>query len=340
MNDPHIATLGNHYHLWVREHPQAADDIAADVEDLLVDAGVTFDSVTARLKTWPSLKAKAKQTRPDGSLAYPDPWNDIHDLVGVRVTTYHSTEIPRAISVLRDSFQVVKSVDKTEETRVSGSFGYGSHHLVLRVPHNTLDLAEYRGLSFEVQVRTVLQHAWAEFEHDIRYKRGDQENNHLDPQVDRAFTLAAGLIELADQQFDQIAAIQSGSADTSDNLELKAETLPGVLAVLLGTNFPLSRFEHYRWLEELLSAHGITRVKQLRGLLDKSRIDAVTVAMKYRFRPSQVRLIDDLLLEKFGRSHIQKTGRTGNRAEHRLARLRHRWHLLRDAGLVVEDSEH
>ena len=53
-------------------------------------------------------------------------------------------------------------------------------------------------------MRTVLQHAWAEFEHDIRYKSPD---GVIDPRIDRAFALAAGLIELADQQFDQVAAI-------------------------------------------------------------------------------------------------------------------------------------
>ena len=52
-----------------------------------------------------------------------------------------------------------------------------------------------------MQIRTVLQHAWAEFEHDIRYKRSGEAP---DPQIDRAFTLAAGLIELADQQFSAI----------------------------------------------------------------------------------------------------------------------------------------
>ena len=130
------------------------------------------------------------------------------------------------------------TVNDSAETRISGGFGYGSHHLVLQVSANDDDLAQYQGITFEVQVRTVLQHAWAEFEHDIRYKRGSDE---MDPQVDRAFTLAAGLIELADQQFDQIAALKHVSGSTMDNVELSAETLPGVLSVLVGNRFPRSR---------------------------------------------------------------------------------------------------
>jgi hypothetical protein len=48
------------------------------------------------------------------------------------------------------------------------------------------------GRSAQVQVRTILQHAWAEFEHDIRYK-GTVPDEHA-REFDRRFTLAAGLL--------------------------------------------------------------------------------------------------------------------------------------------------
>lgn len=326
-----ISALANRYHEWVRTHPEADRAFGEAIEELLSDAGVSFDRVSARIKSWPSLKAKAKKRRPDGSLVYPNPWEDIHDIVGVRVTTFHSTEIPEAIKVLRESFRVRRSVDKTKEMQVTGSFGYGSHHLVLEVTDEVEDLAQHRGQVFEVQVRTVLQHAWAEFEHDIRYKRGGAA---LDPQVDRAFTLAAGLIELADQQFDQIAAIKASDHKPANDVELSAETLPGVLAVLLGNRFPRSRSEHYRWLDELLSANGITTVTALKELLSEPAIEAVHKAMKYRFCPGQVRLIDDLLLLRFGAAHITRTGDTGERAHQRPSRLQGRLGQLERAGMM------
>src|SRR5699024_9109023 len=102
---------------------------------------------------------------------------------------------PEALTIFGDFFEVIKSVDKAAETRVAGGFRYECHHLVLRVTEDVEDLADYVGMRFEVQVRTVLQHAWAEFEHEIRYKQGPGAQTH---QVDRLFTLAAGLIELAD----------------------------------------------------------------------------------------------------------------------------------------------
>ncbi|MBI9000824.1 GTP pyrophosphokinase family protein [Corynebacterium sp. CCM 9185] len=330
MGEPNrrISVLGQRYAEWVRAHPRAAGEFRDVIEELLAESGVTYDRVSVRVKEWRSLKAKAYKTDETGRPVYPDPWDDIHDILGVRVTVYHSTEIPQVISVLREAFTVHRSVDKTAETRVSGSFGYGSHHLIVGVEGTsdaTAELADYAGLRFEVQVRTVLQHAWAEFEHDIRYKGGGKT---LDPRVDRAFTLTAGLIELADQQFDLIASIQGDAPGDAGEVELSAETLPGVLAVLVGNRFPRSKFEYYVWLEEILAANGITTVGELKSLLDDADIDAVQRSMRYQFTPGQVRIIDDLLLRRFGREHIERTKKTGIRAASRAARLKQRLKVM------------
>ena len=330
-----LQQLHQRYQEFCTRYPNAAADFLGAIEDVLSDAGLTYDHVTARVKEWRSLRSKSRKRRPDGTLMYPHPWQDIHDLIGVRVTTYHSTEIPRIIEALTEVFEVRRSVDKTAQTRVSGSFGYGSHHLILRVPPARVApvLQAYAGREFEVQIRTVLQHAWAEFEHDIRYKRRGNTGK-LAPEVDRAFTLAAGLIELADQQFDLIAAQQSATDTTAPiDLDVKftAETLPGIIALLHGNTIPQSRLEHYHWLEELLHAHGLTTVAQLTELMSPANLEQVKTALHYTFQPGQVRIIDDLLLAAFGEEHIAKTGTTGNFPAQRPARLRHRLALINAA---------
>lgn len=335
MNTKHndtIAQLGNTYFAWLRQHEGVAEEFRHALHELMIDAGINFDRVDVRIKSWPSLKEKAKKRR-GGKIVYPDPWNDIRDLIGARITVMHSTEIPAVLRLLADQFDVLRSVDKAQETRVSGTFGYGSHHLVLQVGEHNEELEHYRGQVFEVQVRTVLQHAWAEFEHDVRYKRSHGE---LDPQIDRAFTLAAGLIELADQQFDQIAELsnpqkQSPSApDTT--AALTPETLPGVLTVILGASFPLSRVDDYRFLHELLSADGIETVSALAELANPADIEAVQNTLQTRFTPGQVRLVDDLLLNKFGQEHINRTWESGNRPLLRKRKLTRRLTQLREGG--------
>lgn len=345
-----LRELHARYDEWTAAHPRAKEDFAGAIGELLSDAGLAFDNVTARVKTWRSLRIKAMRRAEGGEFAYPDPWSDVHDIVGVRVTTYHSNEIPDVLAVLGDSLEVLRTIDKTAETRISGLFGYGSHHLVCRVGDGAPPgLAPYRGQQFEVQVRTVLQHAWAEFEHDIRYKSPD---GVIDPRIDRAFALAAGLIELADQQFDQVAAIldeerdgaagadgagvAGGDADdeaAANAVELGAETLPGLLTLLLPT-VPRSKSEHYAWLEELLDANGVTTVGDLRELVAPERVAAVEEALNYRFQPGHVRIIDDLLLAAFGAEHVARTGKSGAHPAQRPARLRSRLGQMRKAGVV------
>lgn len=329
--DATVARLGSKYFAWVNEHPDAAATFRGALHELMLDAGVNFDRVDVRVKTWPSLKAKARKLRSDGTPMYPDPWHDIRDIIGARITVLHSTEIPAVQRLLADQFEVLRSVDKAQETRIAGGFGYGSHHLQLEVTERSEGLEDYVGTVFEVQLRTVLQHAWAEFEHDIRYKRAGGEK--LDPQVDRAFTLAAGLIELADQQFDQIAELTNIAgahpAPATADAKLSPETLPGILTVLLGSGYPLSRANDYRFLTELLRIHGIEEVSELSDLCNPADMEAVANSLEYAFVPGQVRLVDDLLLNRFGTEHIDRTWDAGNRPGLRKRRLTERLTRLR-----------
>lgn len=339
--DATIARLGSTYFSWLEANPDITSQLRGALHELMLDAGINFDRVDVRVKTWPSLKAKARKLRDDGTPAYPDPWNDIRDIIGARVTVLHSTEIPAVQRLLADQFEVLRSVNKAEETRVSGGFGYGSHHLIVRITDHTEGLEAYAGTVVELQIRTVLQHAWAEFEHDIRYKRVG--SGGLDPQVDRAFTLAAGLIELADQQFDQIADIAQpvhskatggveGRAAVADvDAELSPETLPGILTIVLGPRYPVSRVDDYRFLHELLRMHRIDDVAALGELINPADMEAVSHSLEYRFVPGQVRFVDDLLLNRFGTEHIERTAEAGHRPAERRARLTRRLQQLRGA---------
>ena len=93
---------------------------------------------------------------------------------------------------------VLDDRDMGQETASEGRFGYSSRHLLIALDDSAAPPVA------TVQIRTVLQHAWAEFEHDIRYK-GTVPAEHA-PDFDRRFTLAAGLLELADREFAAIRA--------------------------------------------------------------------------------------------------------------------------------------
>ncbi|WP_316249496.1 hypothetical protein [Acinetobacter pittii] len=81
--------------------------------------------------------------------------------------------------------------------------GYRSVHFVCDVGQDREKLPEfsaYKGLCFEIQIRTALEHAWAEIEHDRGYKLGGKLPSHLN----RRFKLLSGLLESADLEFNRL----------------------------------------------------------------------------------------------------------------------------------------
>ena len=162
-----------------------------------------------------SRRSPRRPTAPRGTVPlYPDPLEQITDQIGVRVITYVHSDVAAVAEVLDDELAMLDDRDLGEETARSGRFGYASRHLLVQT-HPGAELPTLEGHRASVQVRTVLQHAWAEFEHDIRYKGNVPEDAAAD--LDRRFTLAAGLIELADREFatirERIQAAAPGSAD-------------------------------------------------------------------------------------------------------------------------------
>lgn len=311
------------YDTWIQAHPTVAADLEAHIIDVLDDAGLTFDRVSVRIKDRTSFARKlANEEYPDY-----DSFTDAHDVIGVRVITFHSSEIPQLKDALSGLFTVVRVIDKAAETAREGRFGYASQHLIVSAkdePWAAEDGASPKYI--EIQLRTVLQHAWAEFEHDVRYKN-QQHPETSSPEVQRAFTLAAGLIELADEQFDKIAGIIGTSGEEVEGT-LDEESLPRVLSRIVGSQYPTSRVDYYHYAIEMLAAHEITTVAQLRELLAPKRLKALRKAMNYPYYPGQVRLVDDMLLFAYGREHIRKTVHIGDNAQSRPGRLGNRWQQL------------
>jgi hypothetical protein len=178
-----------------------------------------------------------------------------------------------------------------------------------------------------VQVRTVLQHAWAEFEHAIRYK-GTIPEEHA-PDLDRRFTLAAGLLELADREFslihDRLQAAVTGRRPEPDVSDPRISAAD--LATFLAAQYAdagWSRIDHYAWISGLLLELGITSLDELAGMLTSVDTTGINARMGYRYPPGAVRRLDDALLAVFGTRYL---GLHGN--AHREALLRTRLEKLR-----------
>lgn len=151
---------------------------ASKLESLLQEAGIRA-IVTSRPKSPTRLRNKCRQRERErengyGSLA--EIYEDIVDLVGVRVALYFPAERDQVDAVITSAFQATrdrKEFPGEREQRPEKRFlGYSAFHYLVRLRENEFSEADrrYSTARIEIQVASVLMHAWSEVEHDLIYK--------------------------------------------------------------------------------------------------------------------------------------------------------------------------
>ena len=175
-------------------------DFAANLEELIVrllqTEGIRTHTVTHRVKALKSLEGKLK-----AASRMPVCLRDITDLAGVRIITYFADEAADVGRMMERNFEVDEAASGDKRMILDPDrFGYLSLHYVVRVDQVRRLLPEwsrFSALKAEIQIRSILQHAWAEIEHDLGYK-----TKLATPRsVRRRFARLAGLLELADDEF-------------------------------------------------------------------------------------------------------------------------------------------
>jgi ppGpp synthetase/RelA/SpoT-type nucleotidyltranferase len=286
----------------------AADLFVELVTSILDDAGINYLTVTGRAKSVASFASKAARTA-EGRPVFTDPLREITDQIGIRVITYVNSDVQAVVDLLNDQITVHDDRDLGRETASQGRFGYASRHLLVSLDPVREAQPAYerlRSRRSQVQIRTVLQHAWAEFEHDIRYK-GTIPEQHVS-EFDRRFTLAAGLLELADQEFSMIRdRLRDGSAGAEAVSDDDPRISPRELAAFLAGQYAdagWSRTEHYTWISGLVLELGITSLSELGEVLRSVDGAALAERMDYRYPPGAVRRLDDALLWAYGDTYL------------------------------------
>ncbi|QNN76226.1 hypothetical protein IAE60_09580 [Pseudoxanthomonas mexicana] len=206
------------------------------ITELLRLEGLEVHSVTSRTKTRDSFIEKIGRAEKDSYNSI----DEITDIVGIRVITNIEDEVDKVGEIISREFSVdaANSVDKRQALDVD-RFGYLSLHFVCQFNDARTSVPEnrrFRELKFEIQVRSILQHAWAEIEHDLGYKAGSA----IPQTIRRRFSRLAGLLEIADDEFrrlrDDLSAYES-NVSTQIEIEPASVALDDVsLASFLKTN--------------------------------------------------------------------------------------------------------
>lgn len=186
--------------------------IAFIIENLLQQNQVEYLSVSYRTKTKEGILEKI------GRKKYKNPTEELTDISGVRIILYLESDIAKVSDVIKSTFNIdVKNSMDNEGRLSSDKVGYRSVHYVCDIGEKRNALKEYEyisGLNCEIQVRTMLQHAWAELTHDRNYKLGA----NLPLQIQRKINLYSGMLEIADEGFSEIVnAIEEYKESIRDN---------------------------------------------------------------------------------------------------------------------------
>lgn len=269
------------------------DEVEHILTAMLLD--IKVHDIRVRVKKKKSFLEKIERKK------YSAPFEQMTDLVGARVVCSFLNDIGKVESAIGQEFAVVEKDNKLDESRPE-TFGYQSVHFLCKFKDGYSG-PRYEGLHdlvFEIQLRTILQDAWAVVEHTLAYKG----RTSTPPDLRRDFSALAGLLHVADKTFQQIqdrGEILEGEANR-DVRELISETADGglpakveldidrnTLRALLQEKFPDrtdSSPRIYASLAEEMAGDGVIGISQLQEIIDEY-IDRVIEDEK-RFPPKDM----------------------------------------------------
>lgn len=265
-----------------------AQEVAFLVEQRLQEKQIGYASVTWRIKTIDSLLNKIKRK------GYTDPLNQVTDVAGVRIVHLYHVDQPKILEIIENEFKIIEHSDKQSLMR-EDEFGYSAHHYNVKISPKYYGprYDRIRNLSCELQVRTVLQDAWAIVSHHLQYKN----ETAVPKPLRRKLNALAGTFEVADHHLDSLrserekykTSIGQQSEKTLSSEELNLDTYLHIIR----EQYPDLPLETTPGAAEnvydILQHSGIRTVGQLRYLYERTRDARKEFAEREQWGASQAR---------------------------------------------------
>lgn len=202
-------------------YQRLVEEIKYTLDKKLSTRNIKPAAVSGRVKTVESLRSKLSRKH------YKNPIEEITDFAGVRVICNYETDITEVAKLIHFDFEVCEHIDKSSGLGID-KMGYHGAHFIVRLG-SRFSGPRYEGictLKCEIQVRTVLQDAWAMISHQLDYKNEDS----VPPPLRRDLYNVSALLEIAQRVFDNVrdqrnAYIQEIEEKVSDPQSFLAQPL-------------------------------------------------------------------------------------------------------------------
>lgn len=190
-------------------HAAFLQPVAASLEAhvrLVVSGCQRIDRISTRAKSVDRFVQKAGKEK-DGVRKYSDPLNQIQDQIGARIVTFFLSDVQPIADTLTRYFRAIEQRHVVPDSE--NEFGYEGEHFIFLLPSDvTAGMpAEHSVEFFELQIKTLFQHAWSEAEHDLGYKAP----RSLSALQRRKLAFTAAQAWGADQMFDELQRDLSAS---------------------------------------------------------------------------------------------------------------------------------
>lgn len=275
---------------------------------------IKYHSIEARPKDIERFGKKASQSSEENANEpkYKVPLSEITDMAGARIITFFPNTIDEIDNVIYNEFNVVEKTDKNDLLEKEEKFGYQSVHYLVKLNDERSKLSEYsncKGLIAEIQVRTILQHAWAEIEHDIEYKTSIT----IPKTIKRRFMALAGLLEIADREFQSIQnkneelKVQSRKLVKSgklDEIEITGDSLKTFLDKKYGADGRMKKFS-YEFTAGNLIKIGFKNLREIDDCIKKYNDDKISRII-WQARRGQISRFEDVITASLGEEILKR----------------------------------
>jgi len=177
-------------------HRDLGVKLAKVIENELSKDNIKILYITSRAKTESSFLEKLERKKEK----YNNPFKDMEDLSGIRIVCYYLSDIK---NIEKAIIRAIEAKDAERDEESFDKFGYRSVHLIGKIRKSWKGddyWKPYIGLKSEIQIRTILMHAWAEIEHELSYK----DKDGIEEDLKRKFSQLSALMEVGDEQFQII----------------------------------------------------------------------------------------------------------------------------------------